>query len=408
LNTGVLATISFTKLNNGCGPCGLCFGDDKLLDTILVDDEGQTVQDIEPLCSKDILTNEVLTLEGPPDGNTNTDCGNNPTADFSWDAATASSTCGIPDLKCHGTHFESGKNIDAECSGTGGTFPQGRSDCCCTATSDRCGKVEDHCWSITVSDEQSFDLEVQLSPIIAGDVVRCISFELYSDCVTPPTAWKQEMLFGGIWDFVGHASPKKKLTKGPWVAMSAMDQNHTIRACADVVDKGHQCSATFKGDPFFGGNWLIGGNLDAWKAKLGNEKASFDKINILDFGMFVSQFGSVVNPNTDCGTIAVHADINGDGVVDADDFSFIFNNFLAHAKDCVCPSGVSGGSDEIVPTDTEVSVAQLRQWGMPELAAADLNGDGLVNMDDMNAFLAGETPTTKTRRVRTGSGLGSR
>jgi hypothetical protein len=270
--------------------------------------------------------------------------------------------------------------------------------------------VEDHCWSVTVSDEQSFDLEVQLSPIIAGDVDRCISFELYSDCVTPPTAWKQQMHFGGVWDFVGHASPKKKVPKGQFVAMSAMDQNHTIRACAEIVGTGTgatNCSATFKGDPFFGGNWLIGGNLDAWKAKLDNPKASYDKINILDFGMFVSQFGSVINPNTDCPGIGVHADINGDGVVDADDFSFIFNNFLAHSKDCVCPDGVSSGSD-IVPTDTEVSVAQLREWGMPELAVADLNGDGVVNMDDMSAFLAGETPTTKSRRTRTGSGLGSR
>jgi hypothetical protein len=409
ITTGVLATISFTKLNNGCGPCGLCFGDHKLLDTILVDDDGQTVQDVEPICSKDILTNEVFTLEVPPDVTTNVDCGA-PTASVTWDAATATSTCGIPELTCWGTH-QSGKDATEYCSGIGGgEFGQGRTDCCCTATSERCGKVEDHCWSITVSDEQSFDLEVQLSPIIAGDVHRCISFELYSDCVTPPVAWKQEMWFGGVWDFVGHASPKKKLPKGQFVAMSAMDQNHTIRACAEVVGTGTgatNCSATFKGDPFFGGNWLIGGNLDAWKAKLDNPKASYDKINILDFGMFVSAYGSLIDPNTDCPGIGLHADINGDGIVDADDFSFIFNNFLAHSKDCVCPDGVSSGSD-IVPTDTEVSVAQLREWGMPELAVADLNGDGVVNMDDMSAFLAGETPTTKSRRTRTGSGLGSR
>jgi len=154
---------------------------------------------------------------------------------------------------------------------------------------------------------------------------------------------------------------------------------------------------------------LIGGNLDAWKVKNGSTKASYDKINILDFGMFVSQFGVIVDPNSTCSsTNSVHADINGDGMVDADDFAFIFNNFLAHSKDCVCPDGVSSGSNDIDPTDTEVSVAQLREWGLPELTVADLNDDGVVNMDDMSAFLAGETPTTKTRRVRTGSGLGSR
>ena len=410
ITEAVLATISFTKLDNGCGTCGLCFGDDKLLSTVLVDDNGQTVQDVEPKCSKDILTNEILTLDGPADVRTNVDCGS-PTANVSWDAATASSSCGTPDLDCGGIH-ESGKPMDVACAGTGGDFPQGRTDCWCFASTARCGKVAEHHWTVNVSDEQSFDLEVQLSPIIAGDLHRCIKFELYSDCVTPPVTWKQDMWFGGVWDFVGHATPKKKLAKGQFIAMSAMDQNHTLRACADVIGTGSgatNCSATFKGDPFFGGNWLIGGNLDAWKVKNGSTKASYDKINILDFGMFVSQFGSVVNPNTPCAEEGrVHADINGDGVVDSGDFAFIFNNFLAHSKDCVCPDGVTSGSNDIDPTDTEVSVAQLREWGMPELAVADLNGDGLVNMDDMSAFLAGETPTTKTRRVRTGSGLGSR
>ena len=149
---------------------------------------------------------------------------------------------------------------------------------------------------------------------------------------------------------------------------------------------------------------MIGGNLDAWKKD--NPKASHNVIDILDFGMFVSQFLAQVDPNTDCATVhdGAHADINGDGIVDGLDFTFITMNFLKGSKDCVCPDPVAGAPAGL----TEVSVTQLRQWGMGDLARADLTGDGLVNMDDMSAFLAGDVPTAKKRRVRSGSGLGSR
>ena len=144
----------------------------------------------------------------------------------------------------------------------------------------------------------------------------------------------------------------------------------------------------FKGDPLLGGNWLIGGNLDGFKKDV--PEASHDVIDILDFGMFVGEYTEDYGTgDTTCATAGPHADINGDGEVDTLDFAFIEDNFLAHSKDCCC-----GGVASIVGR-TEVSVRELRLMGMGDLAVADLNRDGLVNMDDMTAFLAGERPTKK-------------
>jgi hypothetical protein len=162
--------------------------------------------------------------------------------------------------------------------------------------------------------------------------------------------------------------------------------------------------AVMRGDPFFGGNWLTGGNLDGWKKA--NPQASVDTIDILDFGQFVAQYMTILNPNTICDEKhdGPHADINGDGIVDELDFSFVQMNFLESSKNCVCSAGSGAG----VAGRTEVSVRELRQMGMNDLTVADLNGDGLVNMDDMSAFLAGEVPSRKApSRGRTDSSVGS-
>jgi hypothetical protein len=79
------------------------------------------------------------------------------------------------------------------------------------------------------------------------------------------------------------------------------------------------------------------------------------------------------------------------------DLNFVLTNFLAHSKDACCPEGGTAAP----LARTEVSVRDLREMGMGELAGADLNGDGLVNMDDVQAFLDGARPT-KTKGSRLG------
>jgi hypothetical protein len=307
-----------------------------------------------------------------------------------------------------GCMHESGKTFDPLLGG--GEFPQGITSCWCTATSKLCGGTTTEEWTVTVNDTVALDVEVQLQPKIADDLVRCITFELFADCVKKPLEIKADLIFGGVWDFVGHFTDTKKIPKGQYECITARDRWHTLRAVSDMVCIDGVYHAAFKGDPFFGGNWLVGGNIDTWKKE--GENISTDTIDILDFGVFVWQYGAIVDPNTMCPADKgvdlgyPHADINGDGVVDHLDFTFIMMNFLEGSKDSCCPD--KDGHTSAPEGLEEISVSQLRQMGLGELVVADLNGDGLVNVADMAAFMNGQEPAKKKVRVRGNSGLGSR
>jgi hypothetical protein len=379
-----VACLSFAKVNDTCADCNLCFTNDNPRHTYLSSDEGQPVQVI-PHCSKDINAADEITLTVPDDQSKNSGC-DSPTAHFTWAAPTASADCGDVVLDCDG--------------GTGGEYPQGTTTLCCTARSVDCpsNSVTD-CWTVTVSDQMTLDLTIQLSPIMKGDgIVRCIKFEQYADCIQDPQVFERNILFGGLYDYIGHYTDTIKKPKGQFSCISARDQLHSLRACylfaAGDCDGG-VLSATFKGDPILGGNWLTQGNLDGWKKD--NPNASHDVIDILDFGQYVSQYGATgLDPNTPCGYTGGNADINGDGRVDALDFAFVSMNFLAESKDCCCPGDQDPAAAPVALT--EVSVRDLRTMGMSDLAVADLNGDGLVNMEDMANFMQGNVGTTKPVR----------
>jgi len=412
----VLAHMSFTKIGHGCTNCTFNFADEKPMHTFFVNDEGQLIC-ADQVKSPEIHQQDRLTLDVPEDQKVNVDC-DAATAMVYFDVPTASSSCYDPDcdpmkgdkcyeadLECYGMH-ESGKDMTAVLYAGGGEHPQGMTTYTCVATSNICGKSAIDEWTVTVNDTVALDVEVQLQPKIDGDLVRCINFELFADCVKKPLTLQTELVFGGVWDFVGHFTDEMKIPKGQYECITARDQQHTLRATSDMVCIDGVYQAAFKGDPFFGGNWLVGGNIDTWKKE--GENISIDTIDILDFGVFVWRYGEIVNPNTLCAEKHdfPHADINGDGIVDGLDFTFIMMNFLQGSKDACCPDK-DGHTAGPVALD-EISVSQLRQMGLGELVVADLNGDGLVNVADMSAFMNGQEPNKKNVRVRDDSGLGSR
>jgi hypothetical protein len=318
----------------------------------------------------------------------------------------------------------------------GGTFPAGASSFCCYAVADDpCGAVagcdvfhgggandcardgttgkQIGCWTVTVNDQTSLDIDVQLAPPIThndrdGELTRCIKFSLYANCIEDPVIFSDDVTFGGIYNFLGKARGKIKVPgTAQWGCITAQDQFHTLRSCytfgAGDCDDG-QLRSQFSGDPEFGGNWLVGGNLDAWKKFVEGADPSLDVIDILDFGTFVSQFGVTYPDNdTPCATtVGPNADINGDGTVNMADYNFVLNNFLFSSKDCCCGPQAA----DLPPALVEVSVDQLRQMGLDDLIVADLNSDGVVNADDMDAFMQGVRPA-KSSNDRSGKGVRS-
>ena len=415
-----LVELSFTKIGD-CNSCQICFAGNNPQNTYLVDNTGQRVG-VNPLCSKAIIANNVITLHVPEDDKVNVDC-DQPTATESWSAPSVEDSCGNSTLVCTGEH-QSGAVMDDKANG-GGTLPVGFTNFCCTATSDWCDKEAEDCWTIEVNDQVGLDIEIALSPTSqskpADDLVRCIKFTLYPNTLQEPFRFEQDISFGGLDAFVGKSKDAIKIpTIGQWDCISAWDKLHTLRSCYlfgadDCV--GGRLQATFKGDPAFGGNWLIGGNLDGWKKEKsgGTGEPSEFVIDILDYGTFASQWGvNYGSGDTPCGTPGPNADINGDGLVTMEDYAFISMNFLASAKECcdycavrdpvtgVCKEGLPAGT--LVQGLTEVSVRELREAGLGDLAAGDVNGDGLLNVEDMNSFMQGARPEGKgVRGIRKGS-----
>jgi hypothetical protein len=405
-----LLALSFTK-QGGCAGCQLCFTDDNPRHTRLTSDAGQAVT-TQPKCSKDIRGNGVLTIDTPPGGKFNTEC-DKPARDVTWDNPTASDTCEVTEFACSGfwQNPYTGEVVPVGDIGVdpykGGRFPIGSATFCCNAEN-QCGDNLRDCWTVDVNDQTTLDVDIQLSPTMAGQpgddaLTRCIKFEVFTGCTNAPLVFQDNVSFGGLFELVGksQASIKIPITR-QFDCITARDQLHTLRSCYIFqdgdCDADGRLHATFKGDPFFGGNWLVGGNLDGFKKE--SATASLDAIDITDFGMFVSQYPGVIDPNTPCKTAGPHSDINGDGLIDLLDFTFISMNFLKDSKDCCCP-----GSAATAPSGrTEISVAEARKHGQPEVAAADLNNDGVVNLTDMSLFLGGQTPVKKGQiRSRTGA-----
>ena len=400
----VLASANFKK-SGQCSSCSTSFSSTNPDNTAYTDVAGQ------PICA-DIVADGgfvgigKLSLTVPGDVKTNADCDAR-TASVTWDAPAASDSCGdAVDLNCSGSYPDESA-VPSAVVMNGGEHPQGTTTYSCTASNAGCGSsLATAGWTVTVNSDQTIDVTVQLSPVLAGDLERCIKFTLYEDCTAPPTVIERNLFFGGMWDFVGHFTDTIKAPKGQYTCITAQDNLHSLRACATLSCSDGSYSAVFKGDPFFpGGNWLQNGNLDGWKKD--NPAASHNVIDIYDFGSFMALYLTTPAVDTPCNgaTREVgHADINGDGIVDALDLAFVLNNFLTSSKDCCC-----GAAAGVTVPRTEVSVRELREMGMGELAIADLDGNGLVNLDDITAFMAGDRPV-KVAPVRgvKGSGVRSR
>jgi hypothetical protein len=344
-------------------------------------------QACQPPCAF-VIPDSPIGLTCPDDVNVNSDC-DATTAAISWDAPVATDECGIPVIDSYTCTPLAGSPAckDEWMLNNGGVFPQGSWLFQVCASDDQCEDEICCSWTVTVSADQTLTVEVQLSPLMdAGEFTRCIEFQLWTAC-TPlivGAPFYEVMTFGGDYNVAGHADGVIKIPKGQYVCIAARDPLHTLRASAFVECDGVVYTAIFKGDPFFGGNWLIGGNLDGLRS---TDQGSPLTIDIVDYAIFVSQYLTNVGADTDCSPAMLdpnfmHADVNGDGFVNELDFTFISINFLESDKDTCCPDG------RVAPVGLiEVTTRQLRAWGIS--TKADINGDGLVNAADMELFLGG-------------------
>ncbi len=277
------------------------------------------------------------------------------TAVVSWTEPTAADTC------CLDTFVLTSLPSD--------TFPSGSTLVTYTAT-DCCGNVSTCEFYVNVDPYNEVVVDVDMFGGFAGIFERCITFEV--DCVE----------YGNVMEFDSTGSSTGSVMFlvpcGVYDCITARDKLHTLRQQITLVDAGTQYNASFTGT-----DELIAGNLN-----------DDDWIDILDFGIFVGQFGgSYGSVDTDCSTPAPHADVTGDDLVNSDDYSFIQINFLDGADGscagCPFPLGPAHLTASSNGPITRISVRELRKLHLHDLIKADLNRDGWLDVRDMEAFAGG-------------------
>jgi hypothetical protein len=314
-------------------------------------------------------TDSVPVISGCP---SNTTVGSDPgelTAVVTWAAPTAIDDCeGATPVEC--------------VPPSGSAFNPGTTSVTCNATNS-CGLTGSCGFTVTVEPPTIFaDIELS-SNIVTGPITRCIVFDVW-DCDAPPGPGQHATVQQNVTFVSGLATNVEiPIPGGNWTCLTARDPLHTLRSTAVDFTTSDNVTydASFVGSRTSGGHWLLGGNLNG-----------DNFIDILDFGMFMDEFFSPASPNTPCGTVGPDANFNGDNVVDLVDFVFIqVNSFKASEPEC-CPAAVAAASTLEEGPIRSISLMDLQRRGLFHLAIADLNNDGVLDEQDIAAFLNGARP----------------
>ena len=144
------------------------------------------------------------------------------------------------------------------------------------------------------------------------------------------------------------------------------DGLHSLKRRVQVSIDG----CTWKADAT-GASSLVLGNIT------GPGNVRDDVIDVLDWGAYVVRDGLPVG-SRDCAATAVHADLDGNNVVNSDDGAVIIANF-GRMSDVPCIGATLTSPKPIFA----IRVRDLGRIGMAHLVEADLNGDGILDRRDM-------------------------
>jgi hypothetical protein len=231
----------------------------------------------------------------------------------------------------------------------GGLFPIGTTQLAWTA-SDAVGNSVTATRTITVHNHQLLDLDVNYVGSFAHASARSVRVMIAGQASVHAV------------DLHGHAGPDVAVpipVGASHTCVEVKDVTHSLTDAAPVGQAGARYAATVN---------LRQGDCN-----------DDDMIEIFDYAVFISRRG-VGQPSD------AIANFDGDGVVGNSDFTFIALSFFAAGESC------SSGATAPRPR-SRVSVKELRRSGHGDLACADLNGDGWVDLRDVERWIESVPPS---------------
>jgi len=251
------------------------------------------------------------------------------------------------------------------------------------ATDER-GNITTCVQTVTVNPFNTVVVDIELEgPLATTTLTRCVTLT-FADCggVMPTVVMPVDVTFTaqlGIGNGLGQVTITD-LPCGAYDCATAEDELHTLTRQVSLVDGGAVYTATFTG-----ASLLVQGDL------IDLYDGATDYVDILDFGVFIREWGWTGDPSTPCPSFPwyAHADLDGSGAIDVSDFNFISAHFGQVGDAACCSRPGSPGDDGPVMS---ITVQELRAVGLWRLAAADLNRDHVLDVLDVVAFLSGTVP----------------
>ena len=311
-------------------------------------------------------------------------------AEVTWTAPTVADNCDtVGPTVVYEIDLGDNGSVDDTIAGTTYTFPAGTHRVTVVAT-DSWNNVNDDCdFAVTIEAYNELLVNVQLQPTMAAAVTRCITFTFY-DC--DGFDWVLDVNIDFDATGLGSAGLSDLLVCGDYDCVLAQDGLHTLTVRLDRDDLGLDFYSDGSGyvANFTGGNQLINGDLYDDTADAG-----VDFIDIVDFGVFIATWGSIYDSDGDmdpdghtpCHLYTVHGDIDGDGSVDGSEFAFISYSFLmiGDIDCCGAPTPEQGPRDSVTISELVERIGLMAM-------RADLNGDDLLDLRDVQLFLQGTVP----------------
>jgi len=271
--------------------------------------------------------------------------------------------------------------------------------------------------TVSVDAVNEIDVDVQLaSGGGAATIVRCIRFEVFPDNCDTPIVVDQDVTFtSGLATGVVIQVPC-----GSYSCVTARDAKHTLRR-TDDDDFGTMPVVGLRYRADFTDRRGAGGDDDALiQGNLHQDNNEYRYIDILDFAVLLTRYGQAAPVDTPCGFVGRHADLTGDGAVGLPDLAVLLSVFGRTQEPNCCGLntltgggngvGVAWGGDDVevpgagqgaAPRES-ITVAELLALGLGELVAADLNGDGVVDLTDVDVLTGGNGADFDEARIDAG------